>query len=557
MLARLARSFLKDVEQTPRVSAPNASDRARAMIERRPILIAVLLTLVWHAVLFALADTIASLQSHSFPDLGYTLINLGAAAIPVGLILWLGWTRSAGLTWRRPERSWWLLTPLVLEALSYAVHGVLGSVRELVSGAVLYAALGISEEAISRGLVQRVLAALGPVRAAVGTGLLFGAGHILSGIWFSHPVGDTIYISINAAAFGFALAALRWHLQTIWPLAALHGLGDFTQILSPGNLPFTVRVAYMFAYVGYGCWLLRRLPGDGTGPVAAVPPASSVSGVGVADHAGGGLVRQRALRLAVVALVGAAAAGCGQGPRPVSGERSASISVPAGSQRAWCAGTGPAVVLISGIGDDATSAQWVEVERALAKDTHVCRYDRPGTGASRSPATAGRGADELVKELDTVVDHAAARANVILVAHSYGGYLALLYANRHPDRVSGLVLVDALDPAVGVLRGTGASTLAEVAMAQEQLDLGDVERAAKAVTELAGDPPVVVLSREKDSTAAWTAGQQHLAALSRRSAREVADGAGHQVPSEAPQAVVAAVKRLRDQLVAGQAERRR
>jgi membrane protease YdiL (CAAX protease family) len=239
------------------------------------MLIAVLLTLVWHAVLFALADPLAPLQPHWFPDVGYALIDLGAAAVPIGLILWLGWTRTAGLTWRRPDRSWWLLTPLVLEALSYTVHGVVGSAGELVSGAVLYTALGISEEAISRGLVQRVLAGLGPVRAAVGTGLLFGAGHILSGIWFSHPVGDTIYIGINAAAFGFAFAALRRQLQTIWPLAAVHGLGDFTQILSPGNLPFTVRVAYMLAFVGYGWWLLRRLPGGATALPSDTTPTTS------------------------------------------------------------------------------------------------------------------------------------------------------------------------------------------------------------------------------------------------------------------------------------------
>lgn len=254
-----------DAEQQPPVVEPTAANRARAMIARRPILTAVLLTLAWHAVQFALADAIASLQPHWFPDLGYTLINLGSAAVPIGLILWLGWTRSAGLIWRRPDRSWWLVTPLVLEALSYSIPGVVGSARELLSAAVLYTALGISEESISRGLVQRVLAVFGPVRAAVGVALLFGAGHTLSGLWFSHPMGDTIFISINAAAFGFGCAALRWHLRTIWPLVAVHALGDFLQILSPGNLPFGVRAAYLLAYIGYGWWLLKRRPEDATG----------------------------------------------------------------------------------------------------------------------------------------------------------------------------------------------------------------------------------------------------------------------------------------------------
>src|SRR4051812_6736296 len=120
-----------DADPTSRVVAPTAADRARAVIARRPILTAVLLTLVWHAVLFALAEPLAPLQPQWFPDLGYTLINLGAAAVPIGLILWLGWRRSAGLIWRRPDRSWWLLTPLVLEALSYSLHGVVGTPGEL------------------------------------------------------------------------------------------------------------------------------------------------------------------------------------------------------------------------------------------------------------------------------------------------------------------------------------------------------------------------------------------------------------------------------------------
>jgi hypothetical protein len=236
------------------------------MIGAHPVVFAVLLTLAWYAVLFALADGLPPLQPHWFPDLGPTVINLVAAAVPIGLTLWLGWTRSAALLWRRPDRTWWLLTPLVIEALSYGVRGVAGTPRQLISAAVLFTAVGISEESLSRGLVQRVLAVLGPVRAAVGVGILFGLGHTVSGIWFSRPVDDTAFISVNAAAFGFAFAALRWHLQTIWPLVAVHGLGDFTQILSPGNLPFAVRVGFLLSFIGYGCWLLSLLPSNHAEP---------------------------------------------------------------------------------------------------------------------------------------------------------------------------------------------------------------------------------------------------------------------------------------------------
>jgi pimeloyl-ACP methyl ester carboxylesterase len=90
------------------------------------------------------------------------------------------------------------------------------------------------------------------------------------------------------------------------------------------------------------------------------------------------------------------------------------------------------------------------------------------------------------------VDHTT-DGDVVLVAHSFGGYLARVYAERHPERIRGIVFVDALDPSVGLLRGTGADELREIAMADEQLDLRALESAAAAVTELPDDIEIRVL----------------------------------------------------------------
>ncbi|TFV48205.1 alpha/beta fold hydrolase [Blastococcus sp. TF02A_35] len=244
------------------------------------------------------------------------------------------------------------------------------------------------------------------------------------------------------------------------------------------------------------------------------------------------------LRTGAAALLTAVAAtACGSPAEPVPGEEAATVSP---GQQVWCAGSGPAVVLVNGIGDGASARQWLDVHRELADRARVCRYDRPGTGDSAAPGRAGRGAEELDAELDAVVRHAAGADDVVLVAHSFGGYLARIHADRHPERVAGLVLVDALDPSVGVVRGTGAEDLGSVPMAGERLDLGDLERAAASVDALPGDPPVVVLRRGQGSSPAWDAGQAALAALSARS-RTVEVDAGHQIPSEDPEAVVAAV----------------
>jgi pimeloyl-ACP methyl ester carboxylesterase len=99
-------------------------------------------------------------------------------------------------------------------------------------------------------------------------------------------------------------------------------------------------------------------------------------------------------------------------------------------------GNDPAVVLIHGL--PGTAQDFDEVT-ALLPGRHTIAFDRPGFGYSSGGYHA---VDEQLATLRQLISALGVRRPV-LVGHSYGGTLALAYAERHPQDVRGLVLVDA------------------------------------------------------------------------------------------------------------------
>lgn len=99
----------------------------------------------------------------------------------------------------------------------------------------------------------------------------------------------------------------------------------------------------------------------------------------------------------------------------------------------------PSVVLEAGTGS--FSLMWQQVPRDIAKFTHVFAYDRAGLGWSEE-SPLPRTAANMVRELHALLQNTHIPKPYILVGHSVGGGIALLYANTYPNEVFGLVLVD-------------------------------------------------------------------------------------------------------------------
>jgi pimeloyl-ACP methyl ester carboxylesterase len=96
-------------------------------------------------------------------------------------------------------------------------------------------------------------------------------------------------------------------------------------------------------------------------------------------------------------------------------------------------------VLESGIA--ASSLSWSHVLPEVARFTGVCAYDRAGLAWSDA-AVVPRTIDRLVEELHTLLTTLGCVAPHVMVGHSFGAFVCLAYADRHPDRVLGLVLLD-------------------------------------------------------------------------------------------------------------------
>jgi pimeloyl-ACP methyl ester carboxylesterase len=121
------------------------------------------------------------------------------------------------------------------------------------------------------------------------------------------------------------------------------------------------------------------------------------------------------------------------------------------------AGSGDPVVLLHGSGPGVSAwANWQHTIPGLAKEFRVIAPDTVGYGATSRP-------DDVIYSLRTWTDHivgfldALGLERVSLVGNSLGGRMALDMAERHPDRVTRMVLMGS--PGVGMAVTDGLKAL--------------------------------------------------------------------------------------------------
>jgi len=113
-----------------------------------------------------------------------------------------------------------------------------------------------------------------------------------------------------------------------------------------------------------------------------------------------------------------------------------------GNRIAWsCEGTGePVIVLIGGSGLSAHDS-FGRIYHNYRGPGRICMYDRAGIGASTNTATRTRNLAELTNELRELIIRQG-WGPLVLVPHSFGGFIARSYAARYVDGVSGILFLD-------------------------------------------------------------------------------------------------------------------
>ena len=99
---------------------------------------------------------------------------------------------------------------------------------------------------------------------------------------------------------------------------------------------------------------------------------------------------------------------------------------------------GSTVVLLSGL--NGSIEQLHNLQRALSVTTPCLAYDRAGYGFSEG--SSAHSAKEQAEELTALLDTLEIRGRIVLVGYSFSGLIARVFADRFPEKLAALYLIE-------------------------------------------------------------------------------------------------------------------
>ncbi len=244
------------------------------------------------------------------------------------------------------------------------------------------------------------------------------------------------------------------------------------------------------------------------------------------------------------------------------------VRIDSGRHHLRCAGRGSTTLLLIAGWDDAGEG-WQAIEPSITERARACSYSRLGTGTS-DPQTKDQTFATQAADLHALLEAAGEAGPFVAVGHSFGGAEAVTFADRYPDEVVGLLLLDATPttwpeavcavPADGTaaaqdLRGLCA-LMRDPSKDAERVDVFPAFAQAAAIRSL-DDLPMTVMTADRRTLAAdlapseverlntiWNEGVEDWAERSSASNIVTVENTGHHIEIEHPDLVADAVLAL-------------
>ena len=217
---------------------------------------------------------------------------------------------------------------------------------------------------------------------------------------------------------------------------------------------------------------------------------------------------------------------------------------------------------------------WAKVFMEIQKATRICMHDRAGLGSSDN-AGERRSSLQMVNDWRCLLQRARIPPPYLLVGHSIGGFNVRVFADKYPDEVLGMVLVDSSHPdqLAKFAEFLPPEAPSESAMLRflrygpdpdaspERIDFRACANQVRTTATL-GLKPLVVLSQSPQALHlpalppkirdamrnVWADLQNSLTDLSGNSMQIVADHAGQNIQLEEPQLVIDAILNVLNQV---------
>jgi pimeloyl-ACP methyl ester carboxylesterase len=215
-------------------------------------------------------------------------------------------------------------------------------------------------------------------------------------------------------------------------------------------------------------------------------------------------------------------------------------------------GTAPAVIFESGAGCDSSLWDKVQIPVAQATGAQTVSYDRAGYGKS-DWGNPDYDIERDVEALHSGLVKLAVRGDIILVAHSYGGFLARLYAGKYPAGVRGIVLLDpnnipfystkVLEEMLKEIRDSPPQNVSLADARVMNVYEATVDKVQRSPDYPAGVPLTIIRSGKQmwptaDRQAAWDRSMETIVATAPNRQLLVAEGSSHMIPTDRPDMVI-------------------